>query len=61
MLFLRMLSGRRRPRLPDWEGIKLILIAMAIVFAVTQLWLAFADRMAAGYAPPPVISSPGAR
>ena len=62
MLFLRMMAGGRRPRLPDWEGIKLILVAMAIVFVATQLWLAFADRMAERYAPPAdVSSSPAAR
>jgi len=56
MLFLRLMSGGRRPKLPDWQGIKLILAALAIVFILTQLWLAFADRMAARYAAPAVIS-----
>jgi hypothetical protein len=57
MLFLRMMSGGRQPRLLDWQGIKLILAALAIVFIITQLWLALVDRMAARYAPPAAITS----
>ena len=57
MLFLRLMSRGRRPRLPDWQGIKLILAAFAIVFIATQLWLAFTDHMAASYTAPAVISS----
>lgn len=58
MLFPRLQSGRRRARGIDWRFIKLMIIAIIVVIAVSQLWQAFADRMSAASianeaAPPP--------
>ncbi len=47
MLFPRLQSGRRRAQGIDRQYLKLVILAIAVVLTVTQLWLAFADRMAA--------------
>jgi hypothetical protein len=47
MLFPRLKSGRRRARGLDWRFIKLMIIVIIIVIAISQLWRAFADRTSA--------------
>jgi hypothetical protein len=47
MLFPRLQSGRRRARGVDRQFLKLMILAIAIVMLVSQLWLAFVDRMSA--------------
>jgi hypothetical protein len=47
LLFPRLQSGRRRARGVDWRFIKLMIIAIIVVIAVSQLWQSFADRRSA--------------
>jgi len=61
MLFPRLRAGRRQPRGIDWRFIKLMIIVVFVLIAVSQIWQAFSDRMSAASVAGSAASAPAHR